>query len=104
MTALNEIEEAIKETLQYFEDEFPLDRFPDRENWYVSDYAGGVTVGQLRALTQLAALRDGCVMVPRTPNKRIIAAMKKCEGGEYSIRESWTLIIEAATTEKPNDE
>lgn len=41
----------IKVTLDYYDTEFPLNRYPDREGWPVSQHAGGITVGQLRALS-----------------------------------------------------
>jgi hypothetical protein len=41
---------AINETLDYFDVEFSLDNYPERENWPVSIHAGGLTVGQLRII------------------------------------------------------
>ncbi len=44
------VERAIAETLNYYDEEFPLEKCPDRENFLVSEDAGGITVGQLRSL------------------------------------------------------
>ncbi len=49
-SAPDEIKRAISKTLRYFDEEFPLDKFPDREESAVSLHAGGITVGQLRGL------------------------------------------------------
>lgn len=54
---------AIAETLSYYDDEFPIDKYPDRESWPVSQHAGGITVGQLRALRQNAGAVDVNTMV-----------------------------------------
>ncbi len=36
--------------MEYFDTEFPGSPKANRENWYVDEYAKGITVGQLRAL------------------------------------------------------
>ncbi len=42
---------AIAETLEYFDDEFPVESFPQREDFtLVNNLSDGLTVGQLRAL------------------------------------------------------
>lgn len=50
MTPDDPVSAAIEETLSYFDAEFPLEKYPDRETWPVNDHAGGLTVGQLRQL------------------------------------------------------
>lgn len=59
---------AINETLSYYDEEFPLDKYPTRESWPVSRDAGGVTVGHLRALQAIAAQMA-------EENKRLRAAL-----------------------------
>ena len=52
MTTSQEILAGLEKTLRYYDEEFPLEKYPDRESWFVSNRAKGITVGQLRTLTQ----------------------------------------------------
>lgn len=60
----DEIAKSIAETLEYYDIEFPLEKYPKREDWPVSDHAGGITVGQLRYLSRQGEIERLLEMMP----------------------------------------
>ena len=98
MTALNEIEEALND-LTWLAN---TSAHPHQEE--ITERYENIR----QALTQLAALRDGYVMVPREPNAFILMEMQEAFDPRsltmmHAFEKSYKAMIAAATTEKPND-
>ena len=118
MTALNEIEEALKAAHYEFNAIRARDGAPQHIDWYqgrplqtsscTHEYWDEMTEKLSKALTKLAALREDFVMVPREPNAFILMEMQEAFDPRsltmmHAFEKSYKAMIAAATTEKPND-